>query len=93
MNKTYLIKHVAETLGVTKSKAEEAVSAVLGGIEATLVAGEKVQISGFGNFTTKVRPARSGRNPRTGEVIQIAEKTAVSFKAVKKLVEAVNNKA
>lgn len=93
MNKTELVKHVAETLGLTKVKAEQAVSAVLGGIESALVAGEKVQIVGFGNFQPKLRPARAGRNPQTGEAIQIAEKTAVTFKAGSKLVEAVNNKA
>lgn len=93
MNKTELIKHVAETLGLTKVKAEEAVSAVLGGIESALVAGEKVQLVGFGNFQTKLRAARAGRNPQTGATIQIAEKTAVSFKAGTKLVESVNTKA
>lgn len=93
MNKTELVKHVAETLGVTRAKADEAVAAVLNGIESALVAGEKVQLVGFGSFQPKVRAAREGRNPQTGATIQIAEKTAVTFKAGSKLVESVNTKA
>ena len=68
-----------------------AVDAVINAITAALAKGEKVQIAGFGNFEVKNRPARTGRNPRTGEPVQIAASKAASFKVAKALKEAINS--
>ena len=92
MNKTQLIASVAEIAKVTKKDAEKAVSAVLESVEAALVAGEKVQLIGFGTYEVKSRSARVGRNPQTGKEIKIAAKTVAQFKAGKALSEAVNKK-
>ena len=90
MNKTELIAAVAEKAGLTKKDAEKAVNAALEAITCELVKGEKVSLAGFGIFETKAREARTGRNPLTGEAVQIAASTAVGFKASKTLKDAVN---
>ena len=89
MNKTDLIDAVGSA---TKSKAEAArvVDATTNAIKAELSKGGSVQLIGFGTFSVKQRQARSGRNPRTGETIQIKAAKAVSFKAGKGLKDAVN---
>ena len=74
MNKTELIAAVAEKAGMTKKDAERAVN-------AALAAGDRVQLSGFGIFEVKEREARTGRNPRTKETIQIPASKAPVFKA------------
>ena len=89
MNKTELIAATAEKAGLTKKDAERAVNAAIEAVTAALVAGEKVQIAGFGGFETKKREARTGRNPQTGEAIQIAASNVPSFKAAKALKDAV----
>ena len=90
MNKMDLIASVAEQADVTRAKATEAVDAVFGAIEAALKAGEEVRLVGFGSFVTAKREATTGRNPRTGEEIQIAASINVRFKAGKGLKDAVN---
>lgn len=90
MNKGDLINKVAEAAGVTKAQAGDAVSAVFGSIESSLKTGDKAAFVGFGTFSTSHRPAREGRNPLTGEKIQISAKTQVKFKAGKALTESVN---
>ncbi len=91
MNKSDLIAKVAEKTGFTKRDSEIAVNAFISSIEDALVAGEKVQLIGFGTFETKERKARQGRNPRKpDETIEIAASTAPVFKAGKALKEAVN---
>ena len=89
MNKTELIAAVAEKVGMTKKDAERVVSATIETIEASLVKGEKVSISGFGIFEVKAREARVGRNPRTKETIEIPATKLPAFKAAKALKDAV----
>jgi DNA-binding protein HU-beta len=90
MNKNDLIDAVAERTALAKSDAARAVEAVLGAITESLQKGEAVGLSGFGTFATKTRAARTGRNPRTGEAIQIAASNVPGFKAGKGLKDAVN---
>jgi len=90
MNKGDLVNQVAESANLTKAEAAEAVNAVLNGITDTLKGGGKTTIVGFGTFSTSDRPARTGRNPRTGEAIKIAAKTVVKFKPGKELSASVN---
>ena len=85
MNKTELIAEVAKKCAISKKDAEKAVVATFDAITETLVAGEKVQLVGFGGFETKTREARMGRNPKTKESIQIPATTVPVFKAGKAL--------
>ena len=85
MNKTDLIAAVAESAGLTKKDSERVVNAAIDAITASLVKGEKVQISGFGTFEAKEREARIGRNPHTKEAIDIPATRVPSFKASKAL--------
>ncbi|KRW91800.1 DNA-binding protein [Alicyclobacillus tengchongensis] len=96
MNKMELINKVAEKTGLKKKDAELAVNSVFDTIEEALAAGEKeealaagekVQVIGFGTFETRSRAARSGRNPQTGEVIEIPASTVPAFKPGNKLKE------
>ena len=89
MNKTELIAAVAEKTGLTKKDAERVVNATFETVTATLAKGEKVAISGFGNFEVKAREARVGRNPRTKEAIQIPATKLPAFKAAKALKDTV----
>jgi DNA-binding protein HU-beta len=89
MNKTELIAATAERAGLTKKDAERAVNAAIDAVIAALVAGEKVQIAGFGGFEAKKREARTGRNPHTKETIQIPATRVPAFKASKTLKDAV----
>ncbi len=81
MNKVELIAAVAEKAGLTKKDAEKAVAAVIGSIEGALVAGDKVQLIGFGTFEVRERAERMGRNPQTKEAIKIAASKQPVFKA------------
>ncbi|MDO4393478.1 MAG: HU family DNA-binding protein [Bacillota bacterium] len=91
MNKTELVAAVAEKTGSTKKEAEAAVNAIVNSVEEALVAGDKVQLIGFGTFEVRERKARQGRNPRKpGEVIEIEASKAPVFKAGKALKDAVN---
>ena len=89
MNKTELIAAIAEKAGLTKKDAERALNATIDSITASLAKGDKVQIAGLGNFEVKNREARTGRNPQTGETIQIAASKLPAFKAAKALKDAV----
>ena len=90
MNKTELVAAVAEKAGMTKKDAERVVNATIDTIIQNLSKGEKVQISGFGNFEVKDREARVGRNPRTKQTIQIPATRLPVFKASKVLKETVS---
>ena len=90
MNKSDLINAVAESAGITKAQAGTAVDAVFTNIETALKGGDKAAFIGFGTFSTAHKPAREGRNPSTGQTINIAAKTSVKFKAGKSLADAVN---
>ena len=81
MNKKELIEAVAEKAGMSRAQAARAVDATLASVAEALSKDEKVRLLGFGTFETKVRPARQGRNPRTGETLEIAESKNVGFKA------------
>ena len=89
MNKTELIAVAAESAGLTKKDTERVLNAAIDAITASLVKGEKVQISGFGTFETKDREARIGRNPHTKEAIDIPATRVPSFKASKALKDSV----
>lgn len=89
MNKTELITIAAENAGLTKKDTERVLNAAIDAITASLVKGEKVQISGFGSFETKDREARMGRNPHTKESIEIPATRVPGFKASKALKDAV----
>ncbi len=89
MNKAELISKVAEKTQLTKKDSEKAVSAVLETIGAALGRGDKVQLVGFGTFEIRERAARKGRNPQTGEEINIAAARVPVFKAGKTLRDAV----
>ncbi|MGQ9557885.1 MAG: HU family DNA-binding protein [Desulfurispora sp.] len=91
MNKADLISQVAEKAEMTKKDAEKAVSAVLASIEEALVRGEKVQLVGFGTFEIRERAPRKGRNPQTGEEIDIAAARVPVFKPGKVLRDAVSS--
>jgi len=90
MNKTELIAAVAEKSGLSKKDASAAVDAVLASIKEAVAAGDKVQLVGFGTFETRARGARTARNPRTGDAIEIAASKAPSFKAGSAFKDAVN---
>ena len=90
MNRKELIGALSEKLGVTKVKAEETLNGFLEVFEETLVAGEEIGLVGFGKFEVKVKEARVGRNPKTGESINIPAKKVVKFKAGKGLLDKVN---
>ena len=90
MNRTELSAQLAAQLTLDKTSADRMVAAVFAAVGDSLAKGEPVSIAGFGTFTTKSRPARQGRNPRTGEAIAIAASTAPAFKPGKALRDAVN---
>ena len=93
MNKAELVAKMSEKSNLTKKESELALNAFMKVVEETLVAGDKVQLVGFGTFETRERAARSGRNPRNPEeVIEIPASKAPVFKAGKGLKELVNNK-
>ncbi|MFD2371779.1 HU family DNA-binding protein [Brevibacillus sp. GCM10020057] len=89
MNKTELIAKVADTTELTKKDATKAVDAVLDAIAEALKTGEKVQLIGFGNFEVRERAARKGRNPQTGEEIEIASSKVPAFKPGKQLKDSI----
>ena len=89
MNKTELIAAIAEKAGLSKKDAERALNATIDAITASLVAGDKVQVAGFGIFEAKNREARTGRNPLTKETIQIPATRVPAFKASKTLKDAI----
>lgn len=85
MNKAELIKKVEEATGFSNATAKAATDTVLGEIAEALANGESVKITGFGEFHVKCRAAHTGKNPQTGEAVQIPEKKSVAFKNSKTL--------
>jgi DNA-binding protein HU-beta len=90
MNKGELIDAVAAAAGLSRADATKAVDGTLDAITSALAGGGAVSLVGFGTFSVKSRAARMGRNPRTGEAIQIAASKVPGFKAGKALKDAVN---
>ena len=90
MNKNDLVSSVADSTGMSKSDAAKAVDGVVEAITAALSDGGEVRLVGFGTFSVSHRKATTGRNPRTGEAIQIAATNVPKFKSGKALKAAVN---
>ena len=90
MNKSELIEAVADAAGLTKADAGRAIDATVAAITDTLSKGDSLSLIGFGTFSISERAARTGRNPRTGEAIQIKAAKLPKFKAGKALKNAVN---
>ncbi len=90
MNLTELKKKMAETTGQSQEEADKSIKAVLGIISEALEKGDSVALPGFGSFSINERAARTCRNPRTGESMQLSASKAVKFKAGKALKDAVN---
>lgn len=90
MNKTELVSAVAEKAGFSKKDSEKLVNATIDAITEALVAGEKVQLVGFGAFEVRDRAARLGRNPKTKETITIPASKSPVFKAGKALKDVVS---
>ena len=93
MNRAELTARVAGETSLPKATAERLVGAVFSAITDALAADEPVNIAGFGKFDARNRPARQGRNPRTGEPVAIPATRVPSFKAGKTLRDAVNRKS
>jgi DNA-binding protein HU-beta len=90
MNKGELIEAVSGAAELSRAEATRAVDAVIDCVTKSLARGDSVSLVGFGTFTVKKRSARTGRNPRTGEMIQISASNVPGFKAGKALKDAVN---
>jgi DNA-binding protein HU-beta len=92
MNKSQLINVVAEKTGLSKKDTEQVLNTALDTISEQLIAGEKVQLVGFGAFDVKERAAHIGRNPKTKEEVEVPASRVPQFKAGKALKVAVDNK-
>lgn len=90
MNKADLINSISEKTGLTKTKSNEVIDAFLSSVTESLSNGDKVTLVGFGTFTTSQRDARKGRNPKTGDIIDIPSKKVARFKAGSDLTKSVN---
>ena len=90
MSKTDLVNYIAEECGFTKADAARAVEAFVGGVTKGLKEDGKVTLTGFCTFAAEKKPAKNGRNPRTGETVKIPARVAVKVKAGSKLKEALN---
>eukprot|EP00537_Pseudo-nitzschia_pungens_P013388 CAMPEP_0172383158 /NCGR_PEP_ID=MMETSP1061-20121228/1080_1 /TAXON_ID=37318 /ORGANISM="Pseudo-nitzschia pungens, Strain cf. pungens" /LENGTH=137 /DNA_ID=CAMNT_0013111309 /DNA_START=227 /DNA_END=640 /DNA_ORIENTATION=- len=93
LRKKEFVAKMAEELGYTKTDAEQALNCVLGLVSDTLADGNKVNFPGFGTFEPRYRKARRGRNPRTGEDIEIAASCGAGFSAAKALKDKLNGRA
>ena len=91
MNKADLVAKVAELSGLTKTDADKATDAIFEAITGALKGGDEVRLTGFGSFSVAQRAASKGRNPRTGEEIDIAASKQPKFSAGKGLKDAVNS--
>lgn len=89
MNKASIVEDVAGKTGGSKAEAERLVDGIFDGIVGALKSGEEVSIAGFGIFSVKDRAARQARNPRTGEMVQVAATKVPKFRAAKALKDAV----
>ena len=90
MTKTQLVDKIAKDTELTKKQAAEAVDAMIAAMQDALAAGESVQLVGFGGFSVKEVAARTGRNPKTNETVEIPASRRVTFSASKTLKEKVN---
>jgi DNA-binding protein HU-beta len=90
VNKTQLVEKIAESADLSKASAGRALDAFIDAVGDTLQSGDQVALVGFGTFSVRTRAARTGRNPKTGEEIQIAEAKVPSFKAGKALKDSCN---
>ena len=90
MNKTELIDKIAAGAGISKADSKKALDATVNALKEALIAGDKIQLVGFGTFSVNERPAREGINPLTKEKIQIAAKKVAKFKAGAELADALN---
>ncbi len=90
MNKTELIDKIAAGAGISKADSKKALDATVNALKEALIAGDKIQLVGFGTFSINERPAREGINPATKEKIQIAAKKVAKFKAGAELADALN---
>lgn len=90
MNKTELIDKIAAGAGISKADSKKALDAIVNALKEALIAGDKIQLVGFGTFSVNERPAREGINPATKEKIQIAAKKVAKFKAGAELSDALN---
>ncbi|AOX18706.1 MULTISPECIES: HU family DNA-binding protein [Acetobacteraceae] len=88
MKHTELVDQIAQELDVSKKEAADVVNAVFSAVTNAAVKGEEISVSGFGKFAVRTRPAREGRNPATGETIQLAESRSLGFTAAKAVKEA-----
>jgi len=92
MTKSVLIEKVTERVeGLTKKQVETIINTVFDGMKDALARGEKIEIRGFGNFRLKQRSAKTARNPRTGEKVQVPAKRVLHFKVGKPFHNALNN--
>jgi integration host factor subunit beta len=91
MTKSQLIDAVADRKGLARKEAEVVVNTVLQEIANALLYRNRVELRGFGSFSVKIRPAREGRNPKTGSVVRVSEKVVPFFKAGKELRQRVDN--
>ncbi|MGY4718987.1 HU family DNA-binding protein [Naumannella cuiyingiana] len=92
MTKKELVDAIAKEADLTQADADKALGAVVSAISGALAKGDKVAVPGFGTFEVRERSARSGRNPQTGETIQIAASKAPAFKPATQLKSAVSGK-
>jgi DNA-binding protein HU-beta len=90
MNKADLVEQIAQAAEISKSAAERSVDALFNAVKSSLRKGEEVTLVGFGTFYAALRAARTGRNPRTGEAVEIKAAKAPKFRAGKALKDAIN---
>ena len=91
LTKSDIVEDLNNKIGLNKREAKELVDSVFETIKQTLINGEEVKVSGFGNFQLIYKPARPGRNPRTGEDVEITARRVVTFKSGQKLKEKVKS--
>ena len=91
LTKSDIVEYLNNKICLNKREAKELVDSVFETIKQTLIDGEEVKVSGFGNFQLKDKPARQGRNPRTGEDVEITARRVVTFKSGQKLKEKVKS--
>ncbi len=91
MTKADLINHISEKAGITRVKSETVINTIFDSMIEALVRNDRIEIRGFGSFVNRIYEPYKGRNPRTGEVINVGEKKLPFFKVGKQLKETINN--